>query len=280
MINTNEIHLSVTEADDLEEIHDGQISIGDVLRSIVQHPFQIVKRWNWKVALIGSLVRASFYFTVYRASRESWIVTLTAVLVEIAFRFLTSGLFGALVQSFRRASPAWLATTIVTLLFPVLSHLIEYLTHFAQENWFSSIFPKPDSDDARLRTFAISVLFSVLSALFNMYMMRHGVLLVGAGEETKSFKDDLKSVPKLVVDFTIYLPNQIVRFAREGKILWAIGLFVSFGLAVGTILGTCRGRWVWARNTALGAWGLLLFAVIGSIIFAVIAHYKNRQAND
>ena len=277
MINTNEIHLSVADADDLEEVHNEPISIGDVFSSIFSHPFQIVKRWNWKVALIGSSVRAFIYLVTYKAT-NSWVVTLAAVFVELGFRFFTSGFFGALTQSFRRANPAWLASLTVTIVFPLVSHIVEYFTHFAQEKWFSDVLPVSGNEVSRLQSFAISVLFSVLSALFNMYMMRHGVLLVGAGEETKSFKDDLKSIPQLVVDFTIYLPNQIVRFAREGKILWAIGLFLSFGLAVGTILGTCRGKWNWFINTALFAWGLLLFAVIGSIIFAIIAHYKNRQA--
>jgi hypothetical protein len=279
MMSLEEIHRSVIEVDDLEEIHDGEISISDVFRSIVSHPFQIIARWNWKVALIGSSVRAFIYLVTYKAT-NSWVVTLAAVFVELGFRFLTSGFFGALTQSFRRANPAWLASLTVTLMFPLISHIIEYFTHFAQEKWFSDFLPASGNEDSRLRSFAISVLFSVLSALFNMYMMRHGVLLVGAGEETKSFKDDLKSIPQLVVDFTIYLPNQIVRFATEGKILWAIGLFLSFGLTVGGILGTCRGRWTWAINTSLGAWGLLLFAVIGSTIFAIVAHYKNRQTKE
>ncbi len=103
MTNSQEIHRSIGEAGDLEKLRDEQISIGDVFSSLAQHPLQIITRWNWKAALLGAILRASFYFTVYKASKESWIVTFTAVLVELAFRFFTSGISGSLVQSFRRA---------------------------------------------------------------------------------------------------------------------------------------------------------------------------------
>jgi hypothetical protein len=40
MTNSEEIHLSVAEADDLEEIHEPTIPLSDVFRSLVQHPAQ------------------------------------------------------------------------------------------------------------------------------------------------------------------------------------------------------------------------------------------------
>lgn len=129
---SEDIHLSIADADDLEEIHDDSISVFDVFSSLVQHPAQIITRWNWKAALLGAILRASFYFTVYKASKESWVVTLTAMMVEFSFRFFSSGISGALIQSFRRATPAWLATAIVTVSLPVFSHTIEFMTHYAQ----------------------------------------------------------------------------------------------------------------------------------------------------
>ncbi len=276
MRKSEEIHRSVTEVDDLEEVKDEEISIGDVFTSILQHPGQIIRRWNWKVAIIGASVRASFYLINYIVSKEIWSVIITAALIELSFRFCTSGFFGALTQSFRRANPPWLASLIVTIMFPTISHIIEFVTHFAQEKWFADYLPAAGNEDSRLRSFAISVLFSIISALFNIYMMRHGVLLVGAGNETKTFRDDLKHIPRLIVYFTIYLPNEIVRLVSKGRILWALCLFLSFGLTVGGILGGFRGKWTWARNTALGAWGLLLFAVLGGAIVAIISHHRTR----
>ena len=116
---------------------------------------------------------------------------MTAVMVELSFRFFTSGISGALVQSFRRARPVWLATLMVSISLPVFSHSIEFFTHYAQETYFNTIFAA-SQNNSRQKAFAISVLFSVLSALFNLFMMRHGVLLVGAGEETKTLWGDLK----------------------------------------------------------------------------------------
>jgi hypothetical protein len=257
MINSDVIHRSVADADDLEEIREEQISVGDVFRSLAQHPAQIILRWNWKSALIGALLRATFYFTVYKASKENWIVTFTAVLVELSFRFFTSGISGALVQSFRRASPTWLATTIVTISLPIFSHSVEYFTHYAQEKFFSNVFAASENN-ARQKAFAVSVLISVLSAMFNLFIMKHGVLLVGAGRETKSLGSDLKRIPLLIVEFVAFLPSKIIHFISSGSILSALGIFSAFGLAVGTLLGVVRGKWSWAWTTALGAWAILL----------------------
>jgi hypothetical protein len=273
---SEEIHLSVADADDLEEVRDEEILVPDVFRSLIQHPAQIITRWNWKAALLGALLRASFYFTVYKASRESWLVTFSAVLVEFSFRFFTSGISGALVQSFRRAAPAWLATLIVSISLPIFSHTIEFFTHYTQEKYFSSIFPA-SANNSRTIAFAISVLFSVLSALFNIFIMRHGVLLVGAGKESKSLWSDLKKIPALIVEFVTFLPIQMLKFGREGKFVYSLGIFLGFGATVGFILGFFRGKWSWAWTTALGAWAIML---VWTIIVALAIHfYYNRVKN-
>ncbi|MBC7898789.1 MAG: hypothetical protein H7070_01940 [Saprospiraceae bacterium] len=271
----DEIHKSVTRADDIEEVH-AQIPLAEVLRSLFRHPKQIITRWNWKSALLGAILRASFYFTVYKASKESWAVTLTAVLVELSFRFFTSGISGAIVQSFRRARPAWLATLIVTISLPIFSHTIEFVSHYAQEQYFNDIFAASENK-ARQKAFAISVLFSALSAMFNLFMMRHGVLLVGAGEETKSLGSDLKKIPFLVAEFVTYLPKLILRFIREGKLVFALGVFSAFGFAVGAILGGFRGKWSWAWTTALGSWTILLVWTL--IVAFIIRILQMRSKN-
>lgn len=269
----HEIHRSVADAENLESVHDEEISVGDVVLSLIQHPLQILSRWNWKSALMGALLRASFYFTVYKASRETWLVTMTAVLVELLFRFFTSGISGSLVQSFRRAKPAWLATTIVTVSLPVFSHSIEFFTHWAQETYFHDVFA-PSINNARQKAFAVSVLVSVISAMFNIFIMRHGVLLVGAGEETKSLWSDLKSVPWLIIQFVSFLPSQIIRFIDRGQLIYAAGVFLSFGFLVGALMGTFRGKWSWAVSTGLGSWAILfVFTIFVAIAQAVYRRY-------
>ena len=77
---------------------------------------------------------------------------------------------------------AWLALLVVTISLPIFSHTVEFITHYAQERYFSNVFP-PSQNNARIYAFTLSVLFSALSAMFNLFAMRHGVLLVGAGKE-------------------------------------------------------------------------------------------------
>lgn len=259
---SEEIHHSIADADDMEEVWEEQIYVADVFRNLLHHPLQLVARWNWKAAMLGAIVRASFYYTVYKASRESWAVTLTAVGVELVFRFLTTGLAGAVVQSFRRATPIWQANIIVSILLPAFSHTVEFVTHYIQERYFFDIFASSQDGVARQRAFAISVLFSVISVLFNLFAMRHGVLLVGAGEETRSLGNDMKRMPRMIGEFTAYLPVQISKHLESGKLLNALFTFLCFGVAVGAILGTFRMKWDWAWKTALGAWGLLFFSVL------------------
>ena len=265
MTTPDEIHRSVTEADDLEDIGEPEIPLAEVLRSLFSHPLQIITRWNWKAAVLGAILRASFYFTVYKASKENWSATLTAVAVEFAFRFFTSGISGAIVQSFRRATPEWLATLIVTISLPIFSHSVEYATHYMQETYFRNVFAASENN-ARQYAFALSVLFSAFSAMFNLFAMRHGVLLVGAGNETKTLWGDFRKIPALVFEFVTYLPILILRYISESRIVSAFGVFLAFGLSIGGILGVFRGKWAWAWTTALGSWAILF---VWTLIVAV-----------
>src|SRR5207253_2469968 len=177
---------------------------------------------------------------------------------------VANGIAGAAVQSFRRAKPEWLATVVISISLPTLSHIIEFSTHYVQENYYADIFAASEHS-SRQKTFAISVLFSVISAMFNLYMMRRGVMLVGA-KETQSLGKDLKKVPQMAADFIVYLPDLLARSVGDGKLLYALGVFFSFGFTVGTILGLARGKWNWGYQSALGAWGLLLFMTIMSVL--------------
>ena len=277
MAMSEEIHHSIADADDIEEVWDDSIPVGDVFRNLIGHPFQIIARWNWKAALLGAILRSSFYFTVYQVSGEKWLVVITAVLVEFVSRFVTTGIAGAIVQSFRRATPFWLANVIVSISLPAFSHTVEFIIHYVQERYYSDIFAASTDSIARQRTFAISVLFSVVSALFNLFAMKHGVLLVGAGEETQSFVSDMKKMPRMVGEFVAFLPVLISKYIEGGKTLNALLFFVGFGVAVGTILGTVRGKWQWAWRSTAGALGVLFFAVLITLLARYISKRKGKM---
>jgi hypothetical protein len=266
MTTSEDIHHSIADADDIEQVWEPDFSVGDVFRNLGHHPAQVITRWNWKSVVLAVFVRGFIYLSIYLISGENWTVTVTAVLVELPFRVLTTGVAGALVQSFRKAKPIWLANTIASIMLPAFSHTVEFIAHYSQEKYFSDVLAASKDGVTRERTFAISVLFSVVSVLFNLYAMRNGVLLVGAGDATKSLTNDFKRIPRLIGEFVISLPMAILRFTHDGKVSHAVGVFLSFGFVVGMILGAARGKWHWAWTSALGAWALLLFALTLTVV--------------
>jgi len=272
----DEIHQSIADADDIEEVHDLTITVGDVFASVFRHPLQLITRWNWKAVLLAVIVRASIYLVTYSIRHEAWIVILTAMVFEAISRFLTTGVAGALVQSFRKAQPLWLANLIVSVLLPAFSHTVEYLTHYTQETYFSDMFAA-SQNSGRQNTFPISVLFSVVSVLFNLFAMRNGALLVGAGEETQTLRKDFAQIPSLIFHFVGALPNMICRYIERGKILNALGTIAGFGLVVGTILGTTRGKFNWGYNSAIGAWTILIVCTIMCLIVRKMLGLNGRN---
>ena len=275
LMSPDEIHHSIADADDIEEVSDSEISVKDVCVNVFRHPLQLITRWNWKAVLLAVIVRASIYLVTYSVRHEAWVVIITAMVFEAISRFLTTGVAGALVQSFRKAQPFWLANLIVSVALPAFSHTVEYLTHYTQETYFSDMFAA-SQNSGRENTFPISVLFSVVSVLFNLYAMRHGALLVGAGKETQTLRKDFTQIPKLIWDFIGALPNMICRYLERGKYLNALAAIAGFGLAVGTILGTTRWRVKWGYS-ALGAWSVLTFAVIVCLVARKIMGINGQE---
>lgn len=278
MTYADDIHRSITEKDDLEEIHEREIPVGEVLRSLWTHPLQIVTRWNWKAAVLGALLRASFYFTVYQAAKEHFAAAITAAGVEFGFRFFTSGISGALVQSFRRATPPWLAALIVTISLPIFSHTVEYATHYVQEIYFAGVLP-PSSNNGRQYAFAFSVLFSAVSAIFNLFAMRHGVLLVGAGNETRSLWSDIRKFPALILEFLTFLPLLTLRFFQKKRYLLAAAVPVAFGMTIGTLLGIFRGKFSWGWVGALSAFAVMLVLTLLVALASRIMHWELPESS-
>src|SRR5436190_14380610 len=126
IMTSEDIHHSIADADDIEQVWEPEFSVGDVFRNLGHHPAQLITRWNWKSVVLAVFVRGFIYLSIYLISGENWTVTMTAVLVELPFRVITTGLCGALVQSFRKAKPIWLANAIVSVMLPAFSHTVEF----------------------------------------------------------------------------------------------------------------------------------------------------------
>jgi hypothetical protein len=167
------------------------VSVSGVLSDLLHDPLGLlVRRWNWKAALLSSLFRAAIFFFANLAA--GWRAAVAAMFVELLYRGASAGFFGALTQAFRQAQPVWLATTTAMVLLPLTSHSLEFAIHLARGT------PK------LITSIVSSVIFTMLSTLFNLYAMRRGVLIMGS--EGRSFVADLRALPRILGEFLAVTP--------------------------------------------------------------------------
>jgi hypothetical protein len=174
----------------------GPPAVSAVFCGMLRHPVrQLIRRWNWKSALLSSLLRATiFFFTNLVAG---WHAALGAMLAELVFRSVTSGFYGAITESFSLARPAWAATAVAMVALPFLAHSMEFVVHWVRgtPNLGLSI--------------GTSVIFTALSTTFNLYAMRRGILVTS--RNGKSLRHDLSQIPPLLLAFVLAGPREIVR---------------------------------------------------------------------
>jgi hypothetical protein len=165
--------------------------LSDITRFLLRHPLQsMIMRWNWKAASLSALLRASIYLTAYIKHGMAEAIGVTVALS--VFRFLFGGVNGAIIQSYRRVQPAWHAVLTVPLFLAALSHVMEY---FVLTGYDSVIGPIPKKN-----AILYSVIVSIISAIFNLFAMRRGVLIV-KDETMQSFWRDLVRMPWLIFEF-------------------------------------------------------------------------------
>jgi hypothetical protein len=161
-------------------------TVGQVLIALVRHPVdRIVRCWNWKSAVLSSATRAALFFSANLSAGLD--AAFAAMLTEFVFRGVTAGFYGGLTQSFRHATPHWLASLTVMVLLPISTHVTEFLVHWSR------------GTERLTDSLAVSVVFTIVSTLFNLFAMRRGVLIVGEGRGT--LLADLRQMPRLIVLF-------------------------------------------------------------------------------
>ena len=175
-------------------------TVGEVFKFIFTHPSAIVlSRWNWKASALSGIMRGSIYFFTHISLGLR--AAFGAMSVEFVFRALNSGVSASIAQSFRKAKPKWLATLCVMVMLPAYGHTVEYTLHTI-------------SGDQNLnKSILVSITFSVLSSLFNLFMMRRGILLVKDSQQ-QSIWSDLKRMPVLAAEFISF---PIVWLYRKAK---------------------------------------------------------------
>jgi hypothetical protein len=155
-----------------------------ILADVVCHPVRhCVWNWNWKSSVSSALCRAAIFFCLNApAGMDS---ALRAMMTELIYRAIASGVLGSLTQALRHSRPRLAAL----LLLPAIGHLFEYLVHL-------------QAGTPRLETsIAASITFSVITTSFNLFAMRRGALIVGQGQQ--SLLADMARLPGLIVAFVV-----------------------------------------------------------------------------
>jgi hypothetical protein len=166
------------------------MTVAQTLSRLLTHPGEmLLRRWNWKAALLSSLVRGLIFFAVNLSA--GWRAASGAMFAEWVYRAFTSGFFGAVTQTLGEAEPEWLAAGSAMVLLPLSSHSLEFLVHWLRHT-------------PNLRASIISSLcFTVVSTLFNIYAMRRGTMIVG--RDAPSLREDLRVLPRVIFDFPFWL---------------------------------------------------------------------------
>jgi hypothetical protein len=80
---------------------------------------------------------------------------------------------------------------------PTINHTLEYALHYAS------------GTEKLTAGVTASISLSIVSAMFNLFAMRRGVLIVG--DERASLIDDLRRMPRVVFDFVMAVPRALWR---------------------------------------------------------------------
>lgn len=164
-----------------------------VFRHLFQHPLEtLVYRWNWKAAVLSALLRSPIFFTAYLWQKQGLWIALGAMLAQFVFRSLFGGVNGAIIQAFRKVEPAWHAVLTIPLVLATFSHLVEYVVQ--------TVYDAAAGTHGKAKAIMFSILISVISAVFNLFAMRRGALLV-KDESKQSFGRDLLRMPWLIFEF-------------------------------------------------------------------------------
>lgn len=141
--------------------------------------------WHWKAALFSATFRAGACIAALHHSplhaREHF------GLVEAGYVMATSGVFCAWQQQALGLKPRRLSWSVVVLAIPLGSLAADAALHL----WL---------DSGNMRALGLAALaWTLLSSMFHWHVMSNGAMIVG--KSGRSFLDDLRSMPRLVVTF-------------------------------------------------------------------------------
>ncbi|MGB8261992.1 MAG: hypothetical protein WCE75_16650 [Terracidiphilus sp.] len=148
---------------------------------------KVLTCWNWKCGLLSATARSLVYLAAL--ARAGVRGSLALVAVEVAYVTFTAGLYAGMQQKALGLRSHLLSGLIIVVGVPGLSQALDWLSHWAV------------GAAAPLRANAVVWAFSLISALFHLYVMRRGAFLTGTGHRT--LVDDLRRMPRLVAGFVV-----------------------------------------------------------------------------
>lgn len=245
-------------------------SITDAWLHLWRNPSLFVRYWNYKGAILSGILRAPIFLATYLIGKETLRLAIGAAAVQFVFRFFFAGVSGALIQSFRRVEPAWKALFTVLALVPLISHLFEFLLQLGFGYLTSTL---ARTDEAILRSISVSI----ISALFTLFAMRRGVMIVGESE-SKSLISDISRLPVVIFHFIAFIPNEISAMFRRGAHLGALIAIFGFGIFAQIIVWALTNKPSWTYNNGqeiplIKFWGvdgmilLVILIVVSSIVY-------------
>lgn len=184
----------------LANLESNSHTVGEAALNLFRHPIEnLVRRWNWKSAVLSALTRGALFFFANLGAGVS--AAIGAMSIEAAFYITVAGFYGSATEAFRRARPAWLATVVMMVVMPAINHTLEFALHFA-------------NGTKKLTTSIVaSVAFSMVSAVFNLFAMQRGAFIVGA--ERQSLLDDFRQLPRIIFDFLTFVPRAVWLRTRQ-----------------------------------------------------------------
>lgn len=147
---------------------------------------QVFSCWNWKCALLSATARSLVYLAALARSGPHGRISIIAV--EIAYVTLTAGIYAGMQQRALRLRSRQLGNIIVACGVPALAQGIDWFAHRAA------------GGAVPFRAIVAVSIFTGVSALFHLFVMRRGVFLTGQG---RTLGDDFRRIPRMVVGFAM-----------------------------------------------------------------------------
>lgn len=267
--------ISVDEVPEIPVSH----TIGEAMRILWNDPSLFIRYWNYKGAIFSGVLRAPIFFATYLIGKETLRLAILAATVQFVFRFFFAGVGGALIQAFRRVEPPWKALLTIMVLVPTISHFFEFLL---QEAFGYLTATQDQTSGAILR----SVCVSIISALFTLFAMRRGVMIVGEAE-SKSLISDISKLPLVIFHFVAFIPNEVSYMLRRGAYLGALLIIAGFGIFSQLLVWAITNKPFWTYGGGkeiafVKYWGvdgmiLLVLAVITSSVVFEAQRGKHKE---